>query len=72
MMDNVLQFTGCTRLDIDPDVVLEKAKGKTEQILVLGSYEDGDLFVAASTANVGALLRLVETFKFKLMNGDFN
>lgn len=72
MADNIVNFPGYTSLDIDPDRVLDGAKGELEQVMVLGYDQSGDLYVSSSTADVGILLRLVETFKFKLLNGDFN
>lgn len=71
MGSNVVPFTGKTTLDIDPDGVLEGAKGELEQVLVLGFDEDGEYYFASSTSNIGTLLRLIETFKFDLLSGEF-
>lgn len=71
-MSNIINFTGYTTNDIDPNNVLDGAKDKCNQLLVLGRCNDGDFYCAASTANVGELLRMVELFKFKLMRGDFD
>ena len=71
-MTNIYKFTGETRNDINPDDVLDGAKGQCENVLIVGNDSEGNLYVAASTAKVSELLRLIETFKFKLLNGDFN
>jgi hypothetical protein len=72
MSDNVINGHFRTRLDIDPAGVLDGAKGKVNQVLVLGNCEDGELYVAASTAKKETLLYLIERFKFKLLHGDFD
>jgi hypothetical protein len=69
--DNVINFPGYTKLDIDPDGVLEGAKGKLDTVLVLGTCHNGDDWLAASTSNPADLLMLVEQFKFRLLNGEF-
>ena len=72
-MSNVIQFSGDTRLDIDPDKVLEGAKGELKSVLVIGECKDNDgrHWFASSTTDAGQLLWLIETFKHKLMAGDF-
>ena len=68
-MTNVVNFGGYTRLDIDPDSVLEGAKGKLSKVLVIGCEED-DLYMATSTTSKPEILYLIEQLKFKLLNGD--
>lgn len=70
-MSNVINFPGKPTDDIDPNNVLEGAKDQCQKVLVLGFDEDDLLYVAASFANVGELLRIVEIFKMKLIRGDF-
>lgn len=71
MTGNVVPFGGHTRHDINPDGVLEGAKGKLNKVLVLGEGDDVGEWFAASTSNTGELLSLIERFKFKLLSGDF-
>ncbi len=55
------------------DNVLEQAVGVYDQVLVIGYDKDGQ-FDARATMGLkdgGDILWLVETFKHKLMNGDF-
>jgi hypothetical protein len=72
MMSNVIEGNFYTRLDIDPDKVLEKAKGKLDKVLVIGTSPDGDDYVSASTGKKGDLLLMIELFKAKLINGDYD
>lgn len=71
-MTNVIPFNAYTRNDIDPDQVLEGAKGQLKQVLILGVCEDGDLYAAASTADKGKLLYAAKVFEMKLLTGDFD
>ncbi len=54
------------------DNVLERAIGVYDQVLVIGYDKDGQ-FSASATMGLkgGGDIWLVETFKHKLMNGDF-
>lgn len=71
-MTNVIPFDAYTRNDIDPDQVLEGAKGQLKQVLILGVCEDGDLYAAASTVDKGKLLYAAKMFEMKLLSGDFD
>lgn len=70
-MSNVIPGNFRTRLDINPDDVLEGAKGHVDKVLILGTCEEGN-YVAASTGDKGTLLFMIELFKTKLLNGDFD
>lgn len=72
-MSNVIPIGGYTRLDIDPDKVLEGAKNKLSKVLVIGYESESDnIYFAASTSNTAELLFMLEKFKFKVLRGDFN
>jgi cell wall assembly regulator SMI1 len=71
-MSNVVPFGGYTRLDINPEGVLEGAKGKLGSVLVLGYDGDGKLYAASSTADLGSLILLMEKFKHKVVVGDYD
>ena len=71
-MDNVIRFPGYTKLDIDPDGVLNGAKGELESVLILGTCQDGEPYVAASTSNRAELLLLVKQFEFNLLSGYYD
>lgn len=57
----------------DADVVLEQAVGQYSEVLVLGWDKNGDLDARATLGlkDGGDLLWLIETFKLKLLNGDY-
>lgn len=57
----------------DADAVLEQAVGQYSEVLILGWDKDGDLDVRATLGlKDGAdLLWLIETFKLKLLKGDY-
>ena len=52
-MSHVLDFTGITSLDIEPDRILEAAKGELESVVVVGYRKDGREYFASSIADSG-------------------
>jgi hypothetical protein len=71
-MDNVIDINkSFTKSHIDPDSVLEGAKGKLSKVIVMG-YEGDYLYLASSSSSRQEILYLIEQFKFKLFNGDFD
>jgi hypothetical protein len=63
----ILDFTGITRLDLDPDRVLAKAIGAVDSVIVIGYDKDGDLYIATSYADGGDMLWALEQTKKKLL-----
>ena len=56
----------------NPDYVLEQAVGEFESMIIIGFDHDGEHDVRASLNVDGKLaLWLVEVFKNKLLNGDY-
>lgn len=57
----------------NPDAVLEQAVGNFSEVLILGWDKNDTLDVRAtlSLSDGGDLLWLIETFKSKLLNGDY-
>lgn len=54
----------------DPDKILEAAKGeKFETLVIIGSYEDGTLYVSGS-ANAGETMILMEMAKRHIVFGE--
>ncbi len=54
----------------DPDKILEDAKGGGfANLLVIGQYESGELFVSGAS-NVGSALILMELAKHELIHGE--
>jgi len=67
MAGKVIPFTGVTKLDFDPDLLLENYKGKFEGFIIAGYSKDGEEIFASSYADGGTVLWLMERFKQKLM-----
>ena len=66
-MGTVHYFNGITRLDLDPDVVLENNKGKFTGVIVIGYDKDGDFCASSTYADGGVVMWLLEQCKFELM-----
>ena len=58
----------------DADAVLEQAVGEFSEVLIIGWDKEGFLDARATLGlkDGGDLLWLVETFKHKLMSGDYS
>lgn len=69
--DNVVDFTGSTTLDLDPDRVLKNMVGQVTEVLVIGLDHDGELVVAASNSNIAESIYLMEKFKFNVLSGYY-
>jgi hypothetical protein len=67
-MSNVILFNGITKLDLDPDMVLENSKGKLEGVILLGYDKDGEEYFASTYADGGEVLWLIERMKLRLLN----
>ena len=67
MTAKVYAFDGLTKYDIDSDFVLEAAKGKMENVWVLGIDKDGEEYFASSTGDLGDALLIVELFKKRII-----
>ena len=67
MTAKILDFTGITRLDLDPERVLGKAQGQLQAVIVIGYDHDGEFYAASSYADGGDMLWLLELCKKKLM-----
>ena len=68
MSDNVIPIGGVTKLDLPPDMVLEKAIGKLNKVIIIGYDKDGEHYFASSVADGGDVLWLIEKFKRSLLN----
>lgn len=70
---NIIRFPGVTRLDIDPNQVLQEAVGKLEGVVIAGIDESGEHYFASSYADGGETLWLLEMCKKRLLeigNGE--
>lgn len=66
-MAEVVEFTGITSLPIDPERILESAKGKLQRVIVIGIDMDGEEYVASSDPDCGTSLWDIERAKLRLL-----
>lgn len=67
-MGTVVSFDGVTRLDIDPERILESAKGRLSGVVIVGYTKDGDEeYFASSIADGADVLWLLERSKKALL-----
>lgn len=66
-MGEVVNLNNITKLDLDPDRVLNGALGKLESVVIAGFDKDGDEYFASSVADGGTALWLLERMKMKLL-----
>ena len=67
MSDNVVDLGNITRLDLDPDRLLQKAIGKLSEVVIIGFHTDGSDYFASSKADGGNTLYHLERAKYRLM-----
>ena len=72
MSAKILEWRGLTKLPTPPDQVLDGAKGKLDEVLILGWQEDGELWASSSQSNLDRALFLIEQFRFRMMRGDYS
>lgn len=66
-MTNVVKFRGVTKLDLDPDTLLENSKGQVEQFIILGYDKDGEFWFRSTMGSGGDVMWLMEVAKIKLL-----
>ncbi len=67
--DNVHILDVATKLDIPAERVINALQGHDfHTIVVIGRTEDGELYHAANTADMGRVLVLLESMKIVLMD----
>lgn len=65
--DNIVDFNGVTRLDLDPNRILAKVPKTLKSVLILGYDEDGSFYFASSRADGAENVWMMECAKFELM-----
>lgn len=65
-MSNVVSFRGVTKLDLDPDTVLENTKGQLKQFVIIGYDQDDEFFFSSTMADGGDVVWMLELAKIKL------
>lgn len=66
-MAEIITFPGLTSLDIEPDEILEQAKGKLQVAIVCGVDADGNQYLSSSVADGGQIIWQLERAKHLLM-----
>ncbi len=66
--DNIIQFRGVTKLDIQPNNVLKGAVDKLDHVFIVGYDLEGEFYFASSMADGGDVLWLMEKAKNFLMD----
>ena len=69
-MSKVIQFSGVTRLDLEPDIVLENLKNKLKGFVIVGYDIDDSEFFASTYADGGVALWLLERLKKQLLEDE--
>lgn len=64
---NVVDFTGTTTMPMEPDRVLEAAKGELVTTVIVGVTPDGQLWLSGSHSETAENLFLLERAKALLM-----
>lgn len=67
-MSNVVKFPGETLLDLNPDEMLEEAKGKLEKVMIIGYTAEGDEYFDTSFADGMVAVWLLERIKYLLIS----
>ncbi len=74
MSDEPVILNMFTSLDIPVERVvngLVENKDELNQLLALGFNKDGVLVSYSSTADIGIILELLESFKYNLLSGEY-
>lgn len=71
-MGKVVEFNGITKIDLQPDRVLNSAVGKLEGVVVIGFTKDGDEYFSSSYADGGTVLWLLERCKKHLLEVEID
>lgn len=70
-MSKVIPFTGITKLDLTPDIILENLKGTFEGFVIMGYTTEGEEYFSSTYADGGTALWLIERCKTALLShGD--
>jgi len=67
-MDNVVYFTGETRLDLDVDRTLDNTKGKLTGYVLAGYDKDGNYFFSTTYADDKKALWLTKKLESALLS----
>lgn len=66
-MADILRFPGITKLDTDPELVLEGALGELSEVVIIGITKGGEEYFASSQASGPEVLWHLERAKKRLL-----
>lgn len=69
-MADIIDWSGLTTCEIDPDAVLRAACGMLKTAIVIGYQHDGSLYLAGSNADFADMLWLMEQAKAFALETD--
>lgn len=67
MNNDVIDLPVITKLDLNPDRVLNEAIGELDEVVVVGYTKEGDFYFSSSKADAGAVIYLFEYAKKLLL-----
>ena len=68
-MGDVINFNGVTKLDIDPQGVIDGAnQADLESVVIMGYNKEGDYYFSSSIASGAEVLWLIENLKKLLLD----
>ncbi len=68
-MNTIVEFPGVTRLDLDPQKILDAAPGEDmESVIIVGWKNDGEMYLASSAGNVLEVVATLDIAKASLVN----
>lgn len=70
--DKVIDFSGCTTLDIPPERVLRGAEMADLKCVIIIGETDDELYMATSMGRNADVLYLLEQAKLRLLTGSYD
>lgn len=68
-MSEIVSLNAETRLNLEPDKMMDRLKGQFDTLIYAGRDKDGKFHAGSSIGDVGEMLVLIELFKAELMQG---
>ena len=65
-MGEVVSFRGTTKLDLDPDRILENTKGQLKHFVIVGYDMEDNFFFSSTMADGGDVLWIMEQARLSL------
>lgn len=71
-MGDIVDFNGKTFMDIDCKKILDAVDpDEMDLVMVLGWSKEDNLYASSSSSDIAEMIYLMELFKHKLLNGDY-